>query len=310
MPNAALRLLTSLFVILVLLLANDSARAQTDFTTMGTRAGDGEVTSTGQLRYTIPLWTPPGVRGIEPRLALLYGSEVRSGLLGMGWTLGGLSKIARCSRTVAQHAVAQPVSLTMTDAFCMDGQTLRITSGTYGQSGSQYQTEFADFSLVTANGSLGNGPAWFEVKTRNGLIYEYGNTADSRALLPSTNTPYVWALNKIRDRDGNNLKVTYATTSGTLRPTLIQYTQTSLDASYPYAVVFNYSARTGPDVESGYVAGNNFTQSQQLDSIEVRHGGPQGTLVRIHRLFYSFSFSVRRSLFNGIQECAGSNGLD
>jgi RHS repeat-associated protein len=272
--------------------------------------GDVDVTATGQFRYTHPLWTPPGVRGIEPRLALLYGSDVSSPTLGTGWTLGGLSKIARCNRTVAQHATAQAVLLTMTDAFCLDGQTLRVTSGLYGQANSQYQTEVANFALVTAQGSLGNGPQSFEVKTKEGLVYEYGATVDSRALLPGIGTPHVWALNKIRDRDGNNLKVTYTLLSGTLVPTLIQYTQTASDSSYPYAVVFNYVARTGPDIDSGYVAGSNFTQSQQLSTIEVRHGGPQGTLVRRYSMTYFFYQVVRRSLLIGIQTCAGSDGLD
>jgi len=220
----------STLLALALFVACSSAGAATD-DALSMEAGTVDVTATGQFRYTRPLWTPPGIRGIEPRLALLYGSDVSSPTLGTGWTLGGLSKIARCNRTVAQHTAAQAVLLTMTDAFCLDGQTLRVTSGIYGQPSSQYQTEIANFALVTAQGTLGNGPQSFEVKTKEGLIYEYGNTADSRALLSGSNTPYIWALNKIRDRDGNNLKVTYTPISGTLVPSLIQYTQTAQDAS-------------------------------------------------------------------------------
>jgi RHS repeat-associated protein len=279
-------------------------------TTAGATRASYDVTPNGQSRYTIPLWTPSGIRGIEPHLALIYGSDASSATLGHGWTLGGLSKLTRCGRSYAQHGTPQAVTLTMTDAFCLDGQMLRITAGTYGAADSQYQTEFADFSLVIARSVLGNGPAWFEVKTRDGLILEYGNTSDSRALLPNSSTPYVWALNKIRDRDGNNLKVTYSLISGTLVPTLIEYTQTPLDTSYPYAISFNYEARTSSEIEIGYVAGLTYSETRLLNTIDVRYGGPQGTLLRRTRLVYSNLSVARRRQLGAVQECAGSGGTD
>src|SRR4029077_12946099 len=99
------------------------------------------------------------------------------------WSLAGLSGITRCNRTVAQDAVASSVALTYGDAFCLDGKRLRITSssglGAYGQDGSTYQTEIADFSNVTAHGVTGNGPAYFTVQGRDGLAYEYGNGGNS-----------------------------------------------------------------------------------------------------------------------------------
>jgi RHS repeat-associated protein len=297
--------------LLVSLIIPATLHAQTlPVTTAGATRASYDVTPNGQARYTVPLWTPPGIRGIEPRLALIYGSDVRSATLGHGWTLGGLSKLTRCGRTYAQHGAPDAVTLTMTDRFCLDGQMLRITAGTYGAADSQYQTEFADFSLVIARSALGNGPAWFEVKTRDGLILEYGNSGDSRALLPNSSTPYVWALNKIRDRDGNNLKVTYSPLSGTLVPSLIEYTQTPLDTSYPYAVVFNYGTRTPSEVETGYVAGLTYSETRLLTSIDMRHGGPSGTLQRKYRLFYSNLSVARRRQLSVIQECAGTSGTD
>jgi RHS repeat-associated protein len=298
-------------VLLVSLAVSVSVYAQVlPVTTAGATRASYDVTPNGQARYTVPLWTPPGIRGVEPRLALLYGSDVRSATLGHGWTLGGLSKVTRCGRTYAQHGAPEAVTLTMTDKFCLDGQMLRITAGTYGAADSQYQTEFADFSLVIARSVLGNGPAWFEVKTRDGLILEYGNSGDSRALLPNSSTPYVWALNKIRDRNGNNLRVTYSPMSGTLVPSLIEYTQTPLDTSYPYAVVFNYGMRTSSEIETGYVAGLTYSETRLLTSIDMRHGGPSGTLLRKYRLSYSNLAVARRRQLTVIQECAGASGTD
>ncbi len=47
------------------------------------------------------------------------------------------------------------------DGYCLNGNRLRLTSGSYGVAGSTYQTEIADFSNVTMNGAAGNGPRVF-----------------------------------------------------------------------------------------------------------------------------------------------------
>ena len=65
-----------------------------------------------------------------------------------------------------------------------------MTSGTdYGAAGSVYQTEIANFSRITAYGAAGNGPSYFYVEGKDGLIYEYGNTADSKVYANGGSTP-------------------------------------------------------------------------------------------------------------------------
>ena len=122
------------------------------------------VSPTGSAQYSIPIWIPPGPRGIQPHLALFYDSQSYIGPLGIGWSIAGLSAITRCNKTVAQDTTAAPVALVTSDSYCLDGKRLRLTSGTYGTAGSTYQTEVADFSKVTANGTAGNGPEYFTVQ--------------------------------------------------------------------------------------------------------------------------------------------------
>lgn len=53
------------------------------------------MTETGEATYQIALAVPPGTGGVEPDLALSFESGGRSGLVGVGWSLTGLSAVSR-----------------------------------------------------------------------------------------------------------------------------------------------------------------------------------------------------------------------
>ena len=144
--------------------------------TFGRTPGQFGVSQWGSAQYSVPIWAPPGPRGIQPQISLSYDSQAGVGPLGIGWSLNGLGAITRCNQTVAQDGTAAGVGLATSDGYCINGNRMRLISGTYGAAGSTYQTEIADFSDITANGAAGNGPASFTVKGRNGLIYQYGMT--------------------------------------------------------------------------------------------------------------------------------------
>lgn len=133
----------------------------------GRTQGSFGVSSSGAATYTIPIWTPPGPNGITPSLSLVYSSNAGNGLAGIGWNLSAVSSIERCGRTQHQDGNAAAVNLTTSDRFCFGGNRLRLSSGTYGASGSVYFTEIADYSRITASGTLGNGPEHFTVETKS-----------------------------------------------------------------------------------------------------------------------------------------------
>lgn len=116
----------------------------------GRTKGQFGVSGSGSAQYSIPIWAPPGPRGVQPRVSLVYDSRSGISSLGLGWSLTGLGAISRCNLTYAQDAAPAPVALVATDGYCINGNRLRITSGTYGAAGSTYQTEVADFSNITA----------------------------------------------------------------------------------------------------------------------------------------------------------------
>ncbi len=224
--------------------------------TAGRTAGSFAVSSSGAATYTIPIWVPSGPKGLQPNIALVYSSHAGNGDVGVGWNLAGLSAITRCNLTYAQDAAPAPVSLLTSDGYCLDGQRLRLTSGTYGTAGSTYQTEIANFENVTAYGTAGNGPSYFIVQTRDGHTLQYGNGGSSQVLASGSSTALAWLLNEESDPPGNTLTISYSTATGAAVPSTISWTPTSHGASaYSYQMQFSYGTNVLPP--AGYVAGDS-----------------------------------------------------
>jgi hypothetical protein len=205
---------------------------------VGRTTGSFDVSSTGSALYSIPIFSSPGPRGLQPSVALTYNSNGGTGYVGKGWTLqgSGFSSIRRCGRNLAQDAAATPVQLQHADGYCLDGNRLRLQSGSYGQSGSVWATEIADFSRITAYGSAGGGPAYWVVERKDGTTWTYGNTTDSQVLATGTTTASQWMVNEIRDRQLNKMLFTWkspnGTTSGTTHPVKLQQRQLCLQHGF------------------------------------------------------------------------------
>lgn len=282
---------------------------------VGRTAGTFDVSNSGAANYFIPIWTPPGPAGIQPKMALTYDSRGGSGPLGPGWSVSGLSSINRCNKTFAQDSAPAAVTLTYSDAFCIDGKRLRLTSSTnlatYGQDGTTYQTEIADFSNVIAHGTAGNGPAYFTVLGKNGLTYEYGKDGNSQILPSGTTTASAWYLSKVIDRSNNRMTITYlapgATLSGTTMPATISWTPSSSGAStYNYTMQFNYTANVPQGSIAGYVAGTPLLNQTRLDNIAINNSA--GTTIKKYVLTYGTSPTTSRYRLTQVTECADSAG--
>ena len=285
---------------------------------VGRTAGSYQVTPTGAATYTIPLFAPRGPNDLEPHMALSYDSQGGIGFLGVGWNLSGLSSIYRCAQTYAQDAAPAPVELSAGDVFCMDGQRLRLTGGSYGVAGSTYQTEVANFANVTAEGSAQSGPAYFEVQGRDGRTYEYGNGGGSQVLANST--PWVWYLDKVTDRAGNTMTITYCPDSSnpgcpaagaivaSTVPSIISWTPSSYGAqTYNYQIVFTYTGNAPQSSVYGYVGGTAYSNASLLSSISVNYSG---TTVKKYVLTYGQSPTTSRDELTQVQECADAGATN
>src|SRR5258708_4726728 len=281
---------------------------------VGRTPGTFNVSPTGAATYAIPMWATPGPRGFQPALSLIYNSQSGAGTLGVGWALAGVGSIYRCNETSAQDTTIAPVALVTSDGYCLNGNRLRLTGGTYGTAGSTYQTEIANFSNVTANGTAGNGPAYFTVQGKDGLTYQYGYTdangyaANSQGPASGSTTAITWLLSKVPDRAGNSMAINFVAGTMTAVPGTIYWTPSSAGSStYNYQMIFTYTTNNPQTSVYGYVAGAPVTNVNLLTDVTVTY---TGTTVKKYVLTYQTSPTTGRNELKQVQECADSGATN
>ena len=310
----------------------------------GTLPGTAAVQQ-GAFTYRIALQVPGGRMGVQPELALHYGSRsTEPGILGVGWSLAGLSTIARCPKTRAAHGISETVRFDASDSFCLDGAKLHAIDGTYGAPGAEYRAERAEYARIVSFGQLPDGgPEYFTVWTRDGQVLEYGRTAGARGqadlggdLSPappaedmdlgtdqhidgpraSWKAPVTlsWYLSSARDRLGNALQVTYLDggPSSALRvPHEIRYT----GQHQPGGAVTGATRKVRflyehlPGAQATYLGGVSTTLTRRLSAIEMHAPAPeQPAMVWRYALDHAESLATGRSLLRAVRLCdaAGS----
>jgi RHS repeat-associated protein len=267
----------------------------------GRTSGKFEVTSLGAAGYSIPIWTPPGPNGLTPNIALSYDSQSGNGVGGVGWHLSAGGLITRCDRSKHQDGSTGAVEITSADRYCINGNRLRLASGTYGGANSVYFTEIADYSRITAYGTTGSGPTYFIVEGKNGLHYEYGNSALARVELGGS--VLTWHLNKVSDRSGNTYSIFYTSLNGTNVPSRISWTPEYNGAtSYRYRAEFVYTdSRADVDSWVRLIGGYPVIDRYRLAAIRIKSNA---NVVRKYRFTYSTSSATDRSLLSTVTECA------
>lgn len=266
--------------------------------------GSFDVNEAGAATYSVSIAVPPGTAGMAPALSLEYSSQGSDGSIGIGWSISGLPSIGRCARTVAQDGVSGSVNYDGNDRFCIDGQRLVAINGAYGANGTEYRTEIDRFTKIVGNGTAGNGPAWFEVRTKAGHILQLGNSADSRLLAAGKSSAHAWAVNRIADTAGNYLAITYVNDAANtqLYPSRIDYTGNTAAGLAPYnSVQFVYATR--PDIVPLYQAGSLIKTTQRLTNVQAY---VDANLVTDYRLAYNQSSATGRSRLVSITQCDGS----
>lgn len=283
----------------------------------GTLPGSLNVGNDGAAGYNIDFVVPPGTANMQPKLSLNYSSNGSNGMVGLGWSLGGLSTIHRCVKTIAQDGYPGRISFDTGDRLCLDGMRLMRFDGSstsddaywQGQNGAQYRTEIESFARITR---LSNGG--FKVELKDGRIQYYGIDANS-AIAAQGRTdgqPLLWALARTEDRSGNYMTYEYAvdSTTGEYLPKQIRYGgNTNANQVADLAVRFQQDVRT--DAQMQYMGGSRNDLRNRLTHVRTyvntATDGSGGTLARDYTIGYTQSANSARSLVDYVQVC-GDDG--
>lgn len=276
---------------------------------IGRLNGAFSVSHEGAARYTIPLEAAPGRRGTQPNLSLAYDSSRGSSLLGVGWSLTGLSQVHRCSRDRARDGLILPVAFDDKDPLCLDGQRLVAIDGDYGQDGTFYRTEKDSFVGVEQVGDLGDYESLFTVYGSDGRTRTYGGTEDSLVL--GADAPRSWALRVVRDRWDNTTTyeydydietLLYGADSNTIdhRPSVIRYAGGNGEAERRVEFIYGDLPENSRALAFWFGAKTSF--SKRLNRVQMY--GPEDDFVREYKIGYGADY-IFQSVISTITECDG-----
>ncbi|HEX8515173.1 MAG TPA: polymorphic toxin type 23 domain-containing protein [Bacteroidia bacterium] len=244
-----------------------STRVLNQTLVVGTTPGSASVGGDGSSNYNVPISIPKGTGGVEPSVSLNYNSRNPNGILGMGWTIGGLSVISRMRQSLYHDNSNSPITYSPSDRFSLDGSRLICTSGTYGANNAIYSTEIESFSKITSFGISPYGPERFTVETKNGLVMEYGSNPYAKISTPDGKT-LMWFLNKVYDKNGNYIEYKYKKINDNIAIDKILYTGNENSSLEPYNVIqFEYALRA--DSNALYQCGQKIYDNLLIKRIKV-----------------------------------------
>lgn len=256
------------------------------------QAGVGE---NGQAISSIKLNLPKG-SVLQPSLTITYNSQGGNSLCGEGFSIDGIFQvISRVPSTYEQDGFSTgKANDPFSGRYSLNGERLMATFGysnktsgpvqdcylynsnaTNSNWNGGFRTEQESFSRIVVYTSEKtqqlNDPNYyadsFRVYTKDGLILDFGCTANSRIEKPGTALTINWLLCRITDRNGNFILVDYQKNANAeFFPTQILYSGNIIGNTAPYArIAFTYESR--PDSSYKYTNGYSFRTTQRVKEI-------------------------------------------
>lgn len=306
---------------------------------VGGAKGNFGVNEYGQAAYNFPLEFPGGRGGMTPELNLIYNSSGGDGILGPGWSLGGLSVI-NVSHESRYYDGAADESIGLDykrDAYTLDGQRL-IPLSDEKSSTLEFRTENDGFRRImrklnsksnqaSATNVKDGDDYFFKVQTKGGLTYYYGekNTSSKLQVNVGTNGDLVtvsYYVNKITDNFGNTINYIYDNKIGNTTANIpgqiyleeIQYTYSAKDSKTDYQVEILYKDRNAPKLSYYLYQNLNtttettllFKSEKLIDSIVCTHIDSR-SIVKTFKLEYLYrgvgeTDDVKKEYLNSVQE--------
>ncbi len=256
----------------------------------------------GNGRYSIPIDVAPGPNGSQPSLSINYSSSGNNGKLGLGFSLGGIPTMARCSHSIADDGFVGGIEFDDDDALCFNGQRLALVSGVYGEAGSEYRTVRDPRSkIVLESGPIDDRLSTWVVYEPSGRILRFGGP-DEKSAFGTQSRPFAWLLATTEDRFSNTVDYTWQVVSGGGNGTPDYWLE---EVGYGQATVeLHYDTRAN-DETHGYYAGIPYTRDQRLSQVEII-GLDGTTTLHTYDLEYTAHPQTQQSILTSIQKCDGA----
>ena len=277
-----------------LFLINQAIAAETEIA--GSLKRDANVSSQGVLSYGIPVSIPNSLNGFVPKLTLNYNGQSSDGVMGIGWSISGLSTISRCQSGDTEPSrnmtIAEIVNYEASkfnggkqafelSNFCLDGKKLILTDSGSNNSQVEFHVENDEFSRVTLklyqNGTIEK----FIVTQKNGTIQEYAKTLKINEkkssgqyvnkVVNGKELIYLWALTSSSDVNGNYWRVEYLdqNKSDGLYPKTIKYTGNQNGALPLNAIDFEYIDRNQREKKISFYEGTTTIIDKKLSKLKI-----------------------------------------
>ncbi|TGK23369.1 RHS repeat-associated core domain-containing protein [Leptospira kmetyi] len=233
------------------------------------------VDSFGNANATIPIQVPKGTKDITPSLEIEYNSLQSDGLIGGGWDLSGILTISLDpSEGIHNDAGDSYVSFA--------GKLIQTSPSIYHTK----VESFFQFKKLT--------DSWV-VQDRNGVSYFFGedgsteNLNSNATLRNLSGNSRIWALNRVRDLNGNGYNIKYqpySASNGTPIPVRIEYNQGNT------VILFEDEDRS--DAIESNILNLQSKLTKRLRSISVTQKQDDGSVVESER----YTFNYNNNLFD------------
>ena len=171
----------------------------------------------GVFSFNLQVAGLPSANSAIPAVGISYSNSPYDGQLGQGFSISAGGAISRCSANYSEEGYFTPVNFTNTDKLCLNGQKLKLISGTHLQSGAEYRTELDSGTKIIAQGNRNGVAQYFKVWTRDGRLSLYGetNTKPTKATetaknrLSNTTKTIAWHLSQESDLSDSGNAIDY-----------------------------------------------------------------------------------------------------
>ena len=294
----------------------------------GSYEGNFNVTDGGSVNYTLPVYSPQGRRGIEPHISFSYNSSNKSGgLIGIGFTLNGFSKITRCGKTIAMDGTWDNVNFDDSDFACFGGHRLILVNGKYWEDGSEYRTEkdallrihffkYKDSDKIVSYFQVEH-PDGIMVSTYGGATNFSNGFKDSSFINARYNVRKEWPISKIHDHFGNYMIYEYYNIKQFCSDDMCHEGDFITTDYYPYRISYTGNDVVGdepkryvefiyedkPNLRTFFMSDHKSVSSKRIKTIGTV--APNNFVYRKYNFNYIENSVSHNSYLTKVEECAG-----